>query len=94
MLIRELNVELQRAVHDCSQPNPAQTFRIMSIIVRLMRIIVDKRLNMLSDCQSACVLAVQEACVFSASIWPVEQHWSGPGLVCVDPAELGSGAAK
>ena len=29
-----------------------------------MRIIVDKRLNMLSDCQSACVPADQEA-----SIW-------------------------
>ena len=94
VLIQALHIELQHAVHHCYQPNPAQTFRIMSIIVRLMRIIVEKRLNMLSDCQSACVPAVQEARVYSALIWPVEQHWSGPGLVCEDPAELGSGTAK
>ena len=85
---------MQRAIHDFHQTNQAQTFRIMSIIVRLMRIIVDKRLNMLSGCQSECLPVDQEASIFLALLWPAKQHCSGPGLVCEDPAELGSGTAK
>ncbi len=95
LLKQALNVELQRGIHDFYLPNPAQTLRIMGIIVRLMRIIVKKRQNMLPGCHSTCLPADPEACMFLALLWPVKALCTGPGsLVCEDPAKLGSGTAK
>ena len=66
LLKQALNVELQRGIHDFYQPNPAQTLRLMSKIVKLMRIIVKKQLNMLPACHSACVPADPDTSVFLA----------------------------
>ncbi len=94
LLKQALNVELQRGTHDLYLPIPAQTLRIMSIIVKLMRIIVKKRQNKLPGCHSTCLPADPEACMFLALLWPVKALCTGPGLVCEDPAKLGSGTAK
>ncbi len=94
LLKQALNVELQRGIHELYLPNPAQTLRIMSLIVRLMRIIVKKRQNMSPSCHSTCLPADQEASMLLALLWPVKPLCTGPGLVCEDTAKLGSGTAK
>ena len=70
LLKQALNVELQCGIHDLYLPNPAQTLRIMSIIVKLMRIIVKKRQNMSPGCHSTCLPADMEAGMFFSVAMP------------------------
>ncbi len=80
LLEQTLHFELQRGIHDFCQPNPAQTLKTMSIIVKLIRIIVKKQQNMLSGCHSACLPADPDAFMFLALLWPVKPLCTGPGI--------------
>ncbi len=82
LLIKQLYIELQLGCHSFFKQNSAQTLEIMSIIVKLMRIIVKQWQNMLPYGHSAFLSAHSDAGMFLGLLWPVKQLGTGPGFVC------------